>query len=192
MTTVHGLWPGPELGGTTKPDVQGSSCMANCGAQIAVVSSLPEHAQDSHGNLAEQSRPLGPSRGQETSVSKPAQLAQNLQNATVGSTSAPMPRAVNTPEKTANANAVSLAQIKPVLDKNACLACHGMATKLVGPSFKDVAARYKSQNGALALLSGKIKGGGQGVWGAIPMPAQALSPDEATQIARWLLDGMPP
>jgi cytochrome c len=85
-----------------------------------------------------------------------------------------------------------LAQIKPVLDKNACLACHGMATKLVGPSLKDIAARYKTQNGALALLSGKIKNGGQGVWGTIPMPAQALSLDEASQIAKWLMGGMPP
>jgi cytochrome c len=55
-----------------------------------------------------------------------------------------------------------------------------------------VAERYKSQSGAVNLLSGKIKNGGQGVWGSIPMPAQALSVEEAGQIARWLTGGMPP
>ena len=77
-------------------------------------------------------------------------------------------------------------------DKNACLACHGMSTKLVGPSLKDVAERYKTQSGALNLISSKIKNGGQGVWGSIPMPAQALSVEEAAQVAQWLLSGMPP
>jgi S-disulfanyl-L-cysteine oxidoreductase SoxD len=85
-----------------------------------------------------------------------------------------------------------LTNIKPVLDKNACLACHGMANKLVGPSFKDIAARYKTTDGAVNLLSGKIKNGGQGDWGVIPMPAQALSANESAQIAQWLIGGMPP
>ena len=79
-----------------------------------------------------------------------------------------------------------------MLEKNACLTCHGMATKLVGPSFKDISARYKTQTGALALLSGKIKNGGQGAWGGIPMPAQALSSTDAGLIAKWLVEGMPP
>lgn len=78
------------------------------------------------------------------------------------------------------------------MDKNACLACHGMSTKMVGPSLKDVAKRYKGQSGVLALLSGKIKNGGQGVWGVLALPAQALSVAEADQMARWLLGGVPP
>ena len=84
-----------------------------------------------------------------------------------------------------------MSAIQPVLDKNACLACHGMSSKLVGPSFKDIAARYKTTDGAVSLLSGKIKSGGQGNWGAIPMPAQALSVAESVEIARWLVKGMP-
>ena len=87
---------------------------------------------------------------------------------------------------------ISLASIQSVLDKNACLACHGISTPLVGPSFKDIAARYKTTDGAVNLLSGKIRAGGQGAWGAIPMPAQALSAAESVRIAQWLVGGMLP
>jgi S-disulfanyl-L-cysteine oxidoreductase SoxD len=190
MTTAHSMWSGPELGGTAKPDVQGSNCMANCAVATAVISSLPEHARDAHGNLAEQSRGIGPSRGAETSL-KDVKTAQNSQNSPSNMASDQSIRARAAPESIAN-SAPKLAAIKPVMDKNACLACHGMQTKLVGPSFKDIAARYKTTEGAANLLSGKIKNGGQGVWGAIPMPAQALSEAESAQIAQWLMGGMAP
>ncbi len=191
MSTAHSLWPGNELGGSVKPDVQGSSCMTNCAVQTAVVSSLPDHARDAHGNLAEQSRLVGASRGAQTLASKELKTAQNNPNSVSNMAPAQSIRAQTAPENIASA-APTLAQVKPLLDKNACLACHGMSTKLVGPSLKDVAERYKSQSGAVNLVSGKIKNGGQGVWGAIPMPAQALSLTEADQIAKWLLGGMPP
>lgn len=159
--------------------------------QAAIVSSLPDHAKDAHGNLAEQSRLIGASRGAQTLVSKDVKTAQNSQNNVSNVPSAQLIRGQAAPESIAPA-VPTLAQIKPLLDKNACLACHGMSTKLVGPSLKDVAERYKGQSGAASLVSGKIKNGGQGVWGAIPMPAQALSLVEADQIAKWLLGGMPP
>ena len=187
MTTAHSLWPGLELGGTTKPDVQGSHCMTHCAVATAVVSSLPDHARDAHGNLAEQSRNIGPSRGAETSL-KDTKTAQNSQNNPSNRAADQSIQARAAPENIAN---VSLASIQPVLDKNACLACHGMQTRLVGPSFKDIAARYKTTDGAVSLLSGKIKSGGQGNWGAIPMPAQALSAAESVEIAQWLVKGMP-
>ena len=192
MTTGHSLWPGSELGGSMKPDVQGSSCMTNCAVQTAVVSSLPAHARDAHGNLADQSRAVGPSRGAETLASKDLKTAQNSQNIASNSPAGQSNRAQVAPEKIANSAPVTLAQIKPVLEKNACLACHGLATKLVGPSFKDIAARYKTQADSVNLLSGKIKNGSQGAWGTIPMPAQALSAQESAQVAQWLVNGMPP
>jgi cytochrome c len=160
--------------------------------QTAVVSSLPAHARDAHGNLADQSRTLGPSRGQNTSATKELVAVQNNQNNASNSEPAQSNRAQAAPENIVKTVAVTLAQIKPVLDKNACLACHGMTSKLVGPSFKDIAARYKLQADAVNLLSGKIKNGSQGVWGAIPMPSQALSPQESAQIAQWVVNGMPP
>ena len=197
MTTTHSLWPGREFGTSSKPDVQGADCMASCGAtSVNVVSSLPDHARNAHGNLADQSRIVGPSRGAETlvNVTKTAQNSQNSLSNTAPAQSIyarAAPESIATTVSTAEPK-VTLASIKPVLDKNACLACHGINNKLVGPSLKDIAARYKTTDGAVSLLSGKIKNGGQGAWGAIPMPAQALSLDESTQIAKWLIGGMPP
>jgi cytochrome c len=71
----------------------------------------------------------------------------------------------------------------------ACVACHAPAAKLVGPSWQDVAARYASRSDAATYLASKIRAGGQGVWGPIPMPAQAqVSVDDAALLAGWILE----
>ena len=62
-----------------------------------------------------------------------------------------------------------------------------MNNKLVGPSFAEIARKYKGRADAETYLAGKIKEGGQGVWGNIPMPAQSLSQTEAAQLAQWLV-----
>ena len=73
--------------------------------------------------------------------------------------------------------------------KNQCMACHAMDKKLVGPSYRDVAKRYAGNPLALDLLTRNIKTGGQGKWGAIPMPAQTkLSDDDARKLAAWILN----
>ncbi len=72
--------------------------------------------------------------------------------------------------------------------QKACLACHQVAAKLVGPAYKDVAAKYKDDKGAEAKLATKIRAGGVGVWGQIPMPANpAVSEAEAKALAKWVL-----
>ena len=72
--------------------------------------------------------------------------------------------------------------------KNMCLACHAVDTKLVGPSYKDVAAKYRDQKDSVSYLVNKIKNGGSGVWGVIPMPAQPqLSDKDAETLAKWIL-----
>ena len=68
-----------------------------------------------------------------------------------------------------------------------CLACHTVDKKVVGPSYKDVAAKYKGKKDAVNMLVTKIMKGGSGVWGAIPMPPQAVSDAEAHQLAEWVL-----
>lgn len=68
-----------------------------------------------------------------------------------------------------------------------CVACHQIETKVVGPSYKEVAAKYAGQDGAAAMLAGKIKNGGQGTWGPIPMPPNAVTEDEAKILAEWVL-----
>ncbi len=72
--------------------------------------------------------------------------------------------------------------------KKNCMACHALDKKLVGPAYKDVAAKYADQKDAVALLATKIQKGGVGVWGQIPMPANPqVSADEAKQLATWVL-----
>ena len=68
-----------------------------------------------------------------------------------------------------------------------CLACHSVDTKVVGPALKDIAARYKGDDGAVATLSAKVKNGGSGVWGSMPMPPNALSDAEAEELVKWIL-----
>lgn len=71
--------------------------------------------------------------------------------------------------------------------QKACLACHAVDKKVVGPSYRDVAKKYKGKTGAVELMAGKIKKGGAGVWGNIPMPANNVSDAEAKLLAQWVL-----
>ena len=69
-----------------------------------------------------------------------------------------------------------------------CLACHAVDQKLVGPAYKDVAAKYANDKDAEARLAKKIREGGSGVWGVVPMPANPqVSADEAKALAKWVL-----
>ncbi len=163
MTTDHALWPGDKA---RKPDVQGSSCMKDCPVEAEHASLLPDHARNAHGNLAEQNRLVGAQHGADTS--RPP------------GSPAPAVAAVAKPEPPA---ALAL------LGKNGCSACHTVDAKLVGPAFRDVAKKYAGQADASGYLAGKIRSGGSGVWGAIPMPAQTLAEADARAIAQWLAEG---
>jgi cytochrome c len=68
-----------------------------------------------------------------------------------------------------------------------CMACHATDKKLVGPAYKDVAAKYAGQKDAAAKLAEKIQKGSTGVWGQVPMPANPVTPDEAKKLAAWVL-----
>ncbi|WP_434621257.1 c-type cytochrome [Azospirillum sp. B2RO_4] len=82
----------------------------------------------------------------------------------------------------------------PVLalaEKSGCLSCHAVDTRIVGPSYSEIAARYRGKNNAEALVS-KVKAGGEGSWGAVPMPPQDdLSIDDAKTLVAWILSGAP-
>ncbi len=72
--------------------------------------------------------------------------------------------------------------------ENNCLACHSVDAKLVGPGFKEVAAKYKGDKSAEAKLATKIQKGGSGSWGQIPMPANPQVDDnEAKALVKWIL-----
>ena len=71
--------------------------------------------------------------------------------------------------------------------QKACLACHAMDKKMVGPSYQEVAKKYANQKDAVNLLVTKVMKGGSGVWGAVPMPPQAVSDAEAHILVQWIL-----
>nr|P00103.1 RecName: Full=Cytochrome c-551; AltName: Full=Cytochrome C8; AltName: Full=Cytochrome c551 [Pseudomonas denitrificans (nom. rej.)]pir/CCPS5D/ cytochrome c551 - Pseudomonas sp [Pseudomonas sp.]prf//732191B cytochrome c551 [Pseudomonas denitrificans (nom. rej.)] len=69
----------------------------------------------------------------------------------------------------------------------ACVACHSVDKKLVGPAFHDVAAKYGAQGDGVAHITNSIKTGSKGNWGPIPMPPNAVSPEEAKTLAEWIV-----
>jgi cytochrome c len=84
-------------------------------------------------------------------------------------------------------NGPALASADLAKQKN-CLACHTVDKKLVGPAYKEVAAKYKGDKDAVAKLAKKIREGGVGVWGQVPMPANPqVNEQEAQTLAKWVL-----
>ena len=76
--------------------------------------------------------------------------------------------------------------------QNACLGCHAINRKIVGPSFQAVAEKYKNDPNAQAFLKNKIAKGGSGSWGVVPMPANTkLSNADLTALTSWVLRGAP-
>lgn len=84
-------------------------------------------------------------------------------------------------------HAVDMKATASLAQQKACLACHAADRKLVGPSYKDVAKKYKGKSGAVAMLAVKVKKGSAGVWGNIPMPANNVTDAEAKQLVEWVL-----
>ncbi|KRB92914.1 c-type cytochrome [Noviherbaspirillum sp. Root189] len=82
---------------------------------------------------------------------------------------------------------VAMANADLAKSKN-CMACHAVGNKVVGPAFKDVAAKYAGQKDAEDKLVQKVIKGGAGVWGAVPMPANAqVSEAEARTLVKWIM-----
>lgn len=84
--------------------------------------------------------------------------------------------------------AVDMAAGKALAQKSGCLACHTEDKKIVGPAYKDVAAKYKGNKKAEEMLITKVSKGGSGVWGPVPMPANAkVSPADVKTLVQWVL-----
>ena len=73
--------------------------------------------------------------------------------------------------------------------KSGCLMCHGIDTAIIGPAYKDIAKKYKDDKSAEARLVEKVKAGGSGVWGKMPMPANSpkVKDDDIKTIVKWIL-----
>lgn len=87
----------------------------------------------------------------------------------------------------AQANAADPAEA--LAQKSGCLACHSVSQKVLGPAYKDIAAKYKGDKSAEAKLVDKVKKGGSGVWGPIPMPANSpqVKDEDIKTIVQWIL-----
>ncbi|WP_233799693.1 c-type cytochrome [Paraburkholderia sp. HP33-1] len=93
---------------------------------------------------------------------------------------------------TSAARAAETPRGQQVAAANACMGCHAVDRKLVGPSFQQIAAKYKGDAQAPAKLARKVKDGGSGVWGVIPMPAhQSMSDADIRSVVDWVLAGAP-
>ncbi len=170
MTRNHGFW---SVNG--KPDINATACMNNCVKFVQIGSTLPDFARNAHGNIAEQNRLYGPYRGSDTTKPPidrlPGASGEGLAHA-------------------ADTHAASTKGPAALFKNENCSACHAPNAKLVGPSITDVAAKYQGQVNALDKLMNKVKNGGSGVWGAIPMPPQAqLSEEDRKALVVWMLSG---
>ncbi|MGE5095541.1 MAG: c-type cytochrome [Betaproteobacteria bacterium] len=86
------------------------------------------------------------------------------------------------------AAALPAAAQEALAQKNGCLACHAVDKKLVGPAYKDVAAKYKGDAKAEAKLEEKVKKGGVGTWGQVPMPPNSsVSDADVKSLVKWIL-----
>ncbi len=191
MTTTHALWPGNELSGQAKADskltVKPTACMKNCAVDPKVASFLPDFARNAHGNLADQNRGVGAQRGAMTNSAEvmPGGKTELVAAAEAGGTRASA-MASGSPARTSPAGNADTKAVVALTNKYSCTACHGMTQKIVGPSFAEIAKKYPDKTD---YLTEKVKSGGTGIWGSIPMPPQSLTAAEAKLIAMWLATG---
>ena len=172
-----------------KGDTANPPCMHECPVEGRIASALPDAARDANGNIAEQVRPFGPARGTDTTlpprrdpvgVATPLEVAQPVANATPTTAPASVPNPARSP----------LGDAAALLGANSCSGCHGIANKIVGPAFQDIAKKYAGRPDAADYLAGRIRSGSQGAWGSMPMPAQPqLNAVDAKTIATWIVGG---
>lgn len=143
-----------------KPDTHNTACMKDCVKEVRLSSELPDYARTQHGDLSAQGRSVG--SGARTDLARA------------------------TPPAAATAAKAPLDLAKA----SACTACHGVSEKIVGPGFREIAARYAGDGGAEARLAAKVKSGGSGAWGTTPMPPQPQVKDaDARALVQWILAG---
>lgn len=191
--TFTGLW---ETGG--KPDVEAKACMNDCAAGDVEVVELPPAARSTHGNIAEQVRLVGPVRGTETQEAGDgsdaaariaAEKAVGQKMAAAGAAAAAAaPAAAPAARATGDSAAGDGAAL---MKANGCTSCHGITNKVIGPGFQEIGRKYDGKDDVVPYLVGKMMKGSQGVWGPIPMPANAqLKESDARTIAAWIAGGV--
>ena len=172
-----------------KGDVKNPLCMKDCPVEGKLGSSLPLDARNANGNIADQVRPFGPARGTDTAA------PPRTEKVGVAAPAVLLAAAAATPPATSTAATSSAPSGEPpaglaLAKTHSCTACHGVANKIVGPAFQDVTRKYAGRADLVDYLVGKIRKGGQGAWGPIPMPEQAqLKEADAQALAAWIAAG---
>ncbi|MGH2396618.1 MAG: c-type cytochrome [bacterium] len=121
-----------------------------------------------------------------------AETKPPMEEATPPAGAGPTQPAVEAPDSAAApvqaASTAGEQSAEAMMTKYGCVACHAKDRKVIGPSFKDVAAKYRNQKDAADLLADRVKNGSVGVWGQIPMPPNAAVPDEDLhKLVEWML-----
>jgi cytochrome c len=164
MTTDHGMWPGP----SAKKGGIGNGGVPDV-KNVACMKNCKPEAQ------------IGSTLPEYARTAHGELADQNRSFGPVRGTRTLGPEAA---KKAADAGTLELAT------KSGCMACHGMKSKIVGPGYNEVVARYQGQTDAESRLVAKVKAGGQGVWGSIPMPPNGHVKDEdITTLVKWILNG---
>jgi cytochrome c len=164
MTTDHGMWPGP----SAKKGGIGNGGVPDV-KNVACMKNCKPEAQ------------IGSTLPEYARTAHGELADQNRSFGPVRGTRTLGPEAA---KKAADAGTLELAT------KSGCMACHGMKSKIVGPGYNEVVARYQGQTDAESRLVAKVKAGGQGVWGTIPMPPNGHVKDEdITTLVKWILAG---
>jgi cytochrome c551/c552 len=144
------------------PDVRNTACMKDCVTDVELASALPESAKGTHGDLSEQNRPVGPGR-----ATRAGQAPSTDRVATV-----------------------TVSDVAGLAKRKACFSCHATDKRIMGPSFLEIAARYRGDATAKARLEDKVRRGGSGAWGELPMPPHPDIPDsDIKSLVQWILAG---
>lgn len=167
MPNRDGYAPFPGLSRVDgKSDVQNTACMRDCEKEVAISGTLPEGFVESmYGDIDEEFRGLA-------TMNRRAPSGAMIPAAARAGSAAAAPQ--------------------ELVGQHGCTVCHGIDRAIVGPGFRAVAEKYAGDAAAEALLRQKIRDGGSGTWGDIPMPPQVGPGDaELDAIVRWTLDGAP-
>ncbi|MET0068773.1 MAG: c-type cytochrome [Candidatus Thiodiazotropha sp.] len=157
-------------------------------ALIALAGLSSQLPAEERADVLERIAPIG--KVNVAAEAKPAAAPMETAAAAPAAADAPAAEA-SAPEAAAPAAAAAPAggDALALATQSGCMACHQIETKVVGPAYKEVAAKYKGDAAALDMLVGKVKGGAVGTWGQIPMPPNAHVSDENIRtIVSWVLE----
>ena len=150
---------------------------------VALVVANPVSAAEDRADVLERIKPIG-----QVNVAGQAEATVAEQTAPKAEQAAPEATETAAADMVNNLPATAAGDPAALATSKGCMACHQVATKVVGPAYKDVAAKYKGDAAAVDTLVKKVKAGGVGVWGQIPMPPQVTATDdELKTIVEWVL-----